>query len=104
MAGGRRQRETRQVNEGRTSSADTRRAMRDIGHLSGYGLGWAMTVALLAWVGIRLDAWLGTSPLMVLLGTLGGIAAGMVTVYMRTMVRPPARPETDASGRGEAHR
>ena len=87
----------------RTSGADTRRAMRDIGHLSGYGLGWAMTVALLAWLGIRLDARLGTSPLMVLLGTLGGIAAGMVTVYMRTMVRS-GRPETDTSGSGEAQR
>ena len=77
--------------------------MRDIGHLSGYGLGWALTVALLAWAGIRLDEWLGSSPLMVLLCTLGGIAAGMVTVYMRTMARP-ARRETDTSGSGEEHR
>ncbi len=75
--------------------------MTDIGHLSGYGLGWAMTVALLAWAGLKLDAWLGTSPMMVLLFTLGGIAAGMVTVYMRTMARP-ARRDTEAE-RGEEH-
>ena len=75
--------------------------MTDIGHLSGYGLGWALTVALLAWAGLKLDEWLGTSPMMVLLCTLGGIAAGMVTVYMRTMARP-GRRETDAE-RGEEH-
>ncbi len=75
--------------------------MTDIGHLSGYGLGWALTVALLAWAGLKLDEWLGTSPMMVLLCTLGGIAAGMVTVYMRTMARPGPR-ETDAE-RGEEH-
>ena len=73
--------------------------MTDIGHLSGYGLGWAATVALIAWAGLKLDAWLGTSPMMLLLCTLGGIAAGIVTVYMRTAARP-ARRETDAE-RGE---
>jgi len=75
--------------------------MTDIGHLSGYGLGWALTVALLAWAGLKLDEWLGTSPMMVLLFTLGGIAAGMVAVYLRTMARP-GRRETDAE-RGEEH-
>lgn len=89
------------MTQGRRSSAGTRNSMTDIGHLSGYGLGWAMTVAVLAWAGLELDAWLGTSPMMVLLCTLGGIAAGMVAVYLRAAARP-SRPETDA-GRGEEH-
>lgn len=89
------------MKQGSRSSADARHYMTDIGHLSGYGLGWATTVALLAWAGLKLDAWLGTSPMMVLLCTLGGIAAGMVTVYMRTAARP-ARRDTDAE-RGEEH-
>ncbi len=74
--------------------------MGDVGQMSGYGLGWALTVALLAWVGIRLDEWLGTSPAMVLLCTLAGIAAGMVTVYTRAMARP-TRGESDMSQNGE---
>ena len=74
--------------------------MRDVRHLSGYGLGWALTVALLAWAGLKLDEWLGTSPLMVLLFTFGGIAAGMVRLYTSAMA-PPAQRETDTSRSGE---
>ena len=74
--------------------------MSDLGQLSGYGLGWALTVALFAWAGIKLDEWLGTSPVMVLVGTLGGIGAGMVTVYMRTVAKP-TRGETGIRERGE---
>ena len=88
------------MNRDRSSSGDASRATRDIGHLSGYGLGWALAVALLAWIGIRLDEWLGTSPLLVLLGTLGGIGMGMITVYMRAMARPP-RQDADPSESGE---
>ena len=62
-----------------------------------------MTVALLAWGGIKLDEWLGTSPVMVLLCTLGGIAAGMVTVYVRT-IPGATRTESDTSNAGEEPR
>ena len=76
--------------------------MGDVAQMSGYGLGWALTVALLAWAGIELDGWLGTSPAMVLLGTLGGIAAGMITVYLRAMAWQAQR-ESDESQNGEEH-
>ncbi len=76
--------------------------MGDVGQMSGYGLGWALTVALLAWAGIKLDERLGTSPALVLLGTLGGIAAGMITVYMRAMARPTQRESEDPQN-GEEH-
>ena len=91
------------MREGRRSSAGTSHSLGDIGHFSGYGLGWALTVALLAWAGLKLDEWLGTSPLMILLCTLGGIAAGMVTVYMRAMAGA-ARSDSDLSNGGGEHR
>ena len=91
------------MKEGRRSSAGKGHSLGDIGHFSGYGLGWALTVALLAWAGLELDEWLGTSPAMVLLCTLGGIAAGMVTVYMRAMAGH-AREGSDTSNSGEEHR
>lgn len=90
------------MKEGRRSSAGKSHSMGDVAQMSGYGLGWALTVALLAWAGIKLDEWLGTSPAMVLLGTLGGIAAGMITVYLRAMAWQAQR-ESDESQNGEEH-
>ena len=94
----------RQVGDGRRLSsnqgASGGRRLGEVGRFSGYGLGWAFTVALLAWAGLKVDEWLGTSPAMILLGTLGGIAAGMVTVYMRTVAQPP-NEASDTTNIGE---
>ena len=53
------------------------------------GVGFELVVPLLAglWIGSRLDRWLGTSPWLLLLGTLLGMAAGFLA-FFRSVLPP----------------
>lgn len=57
---------------------------------AGYGMAWVLAALLGSWLGIKLDAWLGTSPLLVVVGALLGAAAGTYTIYVRLIVEPAA--------------
>jgi F0F1-type ATP synthase assembly protein I len=55
--------------------------VRTVGALSTVGLSFVLAVVIGAWVGRVLDAWLGTSPWLFLLGFFLGLAAGVINVY-----------------------
>lgn len=75
-------------------------ALGDVGRLSGYGIGWVLTVAILAWAGLKLDERFGTTPLLALVGGLMGIGAGFCTLYVRAVVEPANRKKEEP-GSGE---
>ncbi len=62
-----------------------------LGRYAGYGLAWVLTALIGGWIGLELDARLGTSPLLAVLGTLGGAGAGMYTLYVRLIVEPGSK-------------
>ncbi len=58
-----------------------RRSLRQLGVLSGVGLTLVLSTVLGFWGGLALDRWLGTSPWLMLVGLLLGIAAGFVSLF-----------------------
>jgi ATP synthase protein I len=58
-----------------------RRALRQLGVLSGVGLTLVVATVLGLTGGYYLDRWLGTSPWFTLVGLLFGIAAGFVNLF-----------------------
>ena len=58
-----------------------------LGEYAGFGLTIAGATALFAWLGTRLDAWLGTESLFVLIGAFLGFAAGFYSMYWRLVLR-----------------
>jgi ATP synthase protein I len=61
-----------------------RRLLRQIGVLSGVGLTLVIATVLGLAGGYYLDRWLGTSPWLMLVGLLFGIAAGFVNLFRAT--------------------
>jgi ATP synthase protein I len=56
-------------------------ALRAAGALSTVGLAFVLALIMGFWMGDRLDAWLGTTPWLTLLGFFLGLAAGIVNVF-----------------------
>ena len=83
-------------------------ALGDLARYSGYGVSWALTVAVLALGGLALDQRLGTAPMLALLGAVLGIAGGFWSLYAR-VARPQTREReapahrTGTAGRGDEH-
>jgi ATP synthase protein I len=61
-----------------------RRWVRQLGVLSGVGLTLVVSTLLGFWGGHVLDGWLGSSPWLMLLGLLLGIASGFVNLFRAT--------------------
>ncbi len=59
----------------------SRRWIRQVGVLSGVGLTLVISTVLGLYGGLVLDRWLGTSPWLMLVGLLLGIAAGFVNLF-----------------------
>jgi ATP synthase protein I len=74
-----------------------RRWLRQLGVLSGVGLTLVISTVLGLWGGYLLDGWLGSSPWLMLLGLLLGIASGFVNLFRATGVldRDGRREERD---------
>lgn len=64
-----------------SSSGSSPGAFRQVGRYGGHGLTIAAATALFAWGGDRLDLWLGTAPLFVILGALVGLGGGFMVMY-----------------------
>lgn len=62
-----------------------RRWLRQLGPLSTVGLTLVISTVLGLWGGHLLDGWLGTSPWLLLIGLLLGIAAGFLNL-IRVMI------------------
>jgi F0F1-type ATP synthase assembly protein I len=91
------------VQDGGRSPRRSSRALGDAVRFSGYGISWVLTILLLVWGGRELDEWLGTTPLLVLLGAFLGVGAGFCTLYVRAVVEPAAKGK-EIPGSGEEHR
>jgi len=56
-------------------------AMRAAGALSTVGFAFVIALGIGYWLGLKLDQWVGTTPIFTVFGTLLGLAAGIVNVY-----------------------
>ena len=61
-------------------AAASRKSDLDILRYAGLGTQLALTMALFGWGGYELDRWLDSSPLLLILGCLLGMALGMYAV------------------------
>ena len=68
-----------------------------IGRYGGYGITLGLSIALFAWLGLKLDEKLGTEPLFVLLGTLAGFGGGFYRMYHELVVVPRAAGDSDST-------
>lgn len=75
-------------------------ALRAAGALSTVGLAFVLALAIGFWVGDRLDAWLGTAPILTLVFFFLGLAAGIVNVYRIVSQSFPSTGPTGAPGDG----
>jgi len=62
---------------------------------AGYGLALALAAVGGGWAGLALDRWLGTAPLLTLLGGFAGAGAGTYAVCRRLVGAPRRRPEQE---------
>ena len=62
----------------------------------GYGLQWALATVLFLFLGWLVDGWLGTKPLLTIVGAFVGAGAGFYSLYYHLVVEPRRR----ASGKG----
>lgn len=82
---------------GRDPGDGDRGPVAEVGRYAGHGLTIALSTGLFAWVGLRLDGWLGTGPLLVLLGAFLGFGAGFYSMYHRLVLRPRSEAEQEES-------
>lgn len=66
----------------------------DISRYLAYGLTWALSTLLFLWLGVKADAWLGTKPVLTLVGAFVGAAAGFYHMYSH-LVADQKKPKGD---------
>ncbi len=66
---------------------------RAAGQYLGYGLQWALATALFLFLGWFADGWLGTKPLLTIVGAFVGAGAGFYSLYYHLVVEPRRRSE-----------
>lgn len=62
----------------------------EMGRYAGLGLQFALAIGLFLWIGWKLDGWLGTTPLLTILGAFVGGGAAFYSIY-RHLVLDPGR-------------
>lgn len=70
----------------------------DVSQYLGHGLTMALSTLLFLLGGQQLDRWIGTEPLLTLLGALIGAAAGFWSMYYHLVIKPRDRDEGRAEG------
>ncbi len=73
-------------NEGPATTAWT-----SMGQYAGLGLQFALAIGLFLWVGWKVDGWLGTTPLLTLLGAFVGAGAAFYSIYRHLVLDPGGR-------------
>jgi len=72
--------------------------MQAAGPYLGYGLQWALATVLFLFLGWLADGWLGTKPLLTIIGAFVGAAAGFYSLYRHLVVEPRRREQQRRSG------
>lgn len=62
--------------------------MVDAGSFLGHGLTWAVSTGFFLFVGWQADGWLGTRPLLTIVGAFVGAGAGFYSLYHHLVVAP----------------
>ncbi len=73
---------------------------QSVGPYLGYGLQWALATGLFLFLGWLADGWLGTKPLLTIVGAFVGAGAGFYSLYYHLVVEPRRR-ERERKGREE---
>jgi hypothetical protein len=60
----------------------------EVSRYLGYGLTWALSTLLFLYLGTLGDKWLGTKPLLTMIGAFVGAAAGFYYMYVHLVQRP----------------
>ncbi len=68
-------------------------SLASTGQYLGYGLQWALATALFLFLGWLADGWLGTKPLLTIVGAFVGAGAGFYSLYYHLVVEPRRRAE-----------
>ncbi len=74
------------------NNAPGTRQFNDYARLSGIGLEFSASVALVGWLGWLIDGWTGLSdrfPLFLLLGVFVGLALGIYRLQLKISPKPP---------------
>lgn len=77
------------------------RLLAEAGRHLGYGLTWALSTALFLLLGWVADGWLGTTPLLTVVGAFVGAGAGFYSLYHHMVVKPREEARRRESERGE---
>lgn len=77
---------------GGSSDDESSNVWNAVGQHAGYGLTIAASLGFFLAVGWWVDSRLGTTPLLTVLGALGGAGAGFYSMY-RTLVKPRQPPD-----------
>jgi len=78
--------------------APVTRQFNDYARLSGIGLEFSASVALVGWLGWLLDDWTGLAerfPVFLLLGVFLGLALGIYRMQLKLSPKPPAQDSED---------
>lgn len=67
----------------------------EAGRYLGHGLTWALSTAFFLFLGLQADRWLGTTPLLTILGAFVGAGAGFYNLYYRLVIEPRERERRD---------
>jgi F0F1-type ATP synthase assembly protein I len=72
------------------------------GQVLGYGLQWALATGLFLLLGWFADGWLGTKPLLTIVGAFLGAGAGFYSLYFHLVVEPRQRKSRQLPPKGRS--
>lgn len=64
-----------------------------MGQYAGLGLQFAMAIGLFLWLGWKVDGWLGTTPLLTIVGAFVGGGAAFYSIYRHLVLDARKRSE-----------
>jgi len=67
-------------------------AHTEAGRFLGYGFSWLFTMLLFGWGGLELDRRIGTTPVLLIVGIMVGVAGGICTMYFRSAATTEKHP------------
>jgi F0F1-type ATP synthase assembly protein I len=79
----------------RSDGESSREIIRASGQFMGHGLALAFSVLLFLGVGAWFDGKLGTSPVLLIVGSFIGAGAGFYSLYYHIVIEPRKRQDGD---------
>lgn len=89
---------------GDSSDEDSSTVWNAVGQHAGYGMTIAASLGFFLAVGWWIDSRLGTTPLLMIVGALGGAGAGFYSMYRSLVIEPRERGARGETGGPRADR